>query len=218
MTTLASVAVAVTWLLLAGGAWVVYQLLRQNGRLLNRLDALEQAFDALRAEGRASSFGDRSLKGSRINRVGLTPGTPAPVFSLPTVDGRLLTLDEYAGRQLVLVFSDPACGPCNALAPALERFSREMPDVALVMISRGDRESNARKVAEHGFTFPVAMQRQWEVSRAYGKFVTPMAYLIDERGVIATHAAVGVEPVMELLEKATPAPHQLTEPDLSVRH
>jgi len=33
-------------------------------------------------------------------------------------------------------------------------------------------------------------------------FATPIAYLIDEAGIIATDVAVGVEPIRALLDKA----------------
>jgi len=73
------------------------------------------------------------------------------------------------------------------------------------MISRGDVEENRRKVRQHGLTFPVALQKQWEVSRRYAMFATPIAYLIDEQGRIARGVAVGVEPILELARDAAPA-------------
>ena len=204
MTALAA-AVALSWLLLATGAWLLDRVLRQNGRLLMRIEALEREIDEIRAGGSAPArpFGSRSLAASRINRKGLRAGTTAPAFTLPRVEGGELSLGDYAGRRVLLVFSDPACGPCNALAPELERFSRraELPHV--IMISRGDADANRKKIREHGLTFPVVLQRHWEISRAYGMFVTPMAYLVDERGVIAADVAVGVDSIVNVLQQAS---------------
>jgi len=81
---------------------------------------------------------------------------------------------------VLLVFSDPKCGPCNALAPRLEESYRRSGDVEVILVSRGDRVENREKVEEYGLTFPVVLQRQWEVSRLYAMFATPIAYLIDE--------------------------------------
>ena len=97
-----------------------------------------------------------------------------------------LSLSDYAGRPVLLVFSDPDCGPCDVLAPQLERSRNETPGVSVVMVSRGDPERNRSKVAAHGLTFPVVLQEQWQLSREYAKFATPIAYLIDDRG---THRA-----------------------------
>ena len=98
----------------------------------------------------------------------------------------------------MLVFSDPDCGPCNLLAPQLERLSRNTPAVSVVMVSRGDPDRNRRKVAEHGLTFPVVLQEQWKLSREYAKFATPIAYLIDGQGRIATDVALGIDAILAL--------------------
>ena len=146
--------------------------------------------------------GNRSLADSRINRNGVPAGTPAPDFRLPKLDGGDISLEAYRGRRVLLVFSDPACGPCNQLAPELERLHRRSPEIQVIMISRGDPEANCAKVAEHGLTFPVALQRQWEISREYGMFATPIGYLIDEEGIIAADVAVGVDAIVSLLSYA----------------
>ena len=70
------------------------------------------------------------------------------------------------------------------------------------MISRGDPDINREKVQQFGLTFPVVVQRWWEISRLYGIFATPVAYSIDKHGVIAAHVAVGPEAILTLL-KAT---------------
>ena len=86
------------------------------------------------------------------------------------------------------------------LAPALEQFHRGGA-VAVLMISRRDPEANRQKAAELGLTFPVILQRHWEISMLYGMFATPIAYLIDEQGILATDVLVGVEQIRALMEK-----------------
>ncbi len=70
------------------------------------------------------------------------------------------------------------------------------------MISRRDLDANRRKFTELGLSFPVVLQKHWEISMLYGKFATPISYLIDEQGVLATDVVIGVEPIQELLAKA----------------
>jgi peroxiredoxin len=148
--------------------------------------------------GHKTYHGNRSLADSRINRNGLPAGTPAPNFRLPQLDGGEVILEEYRGQRVLLVFSDPNCGPCDRLAPQLEQVHRHSPDLQVLMVSRGDPDANRVKVAEHGLTFPVALQRQWEISRAYGMFATPIGYLINGVGIIMADVAVGVEPILAL--------------------
>jgi peroxiredoxin len=146
--------------------------------------------------------GNKSLADSRILRSGLPAGTAAPEFTLPSVDGGEISLSEYLGQPVLLVFSDPDCGPCNQLAPKLDHEYRQSREVQVLMVSRGEVESNKAKVREHGLTFPVALQRRWEVSQAYGMFATPIAFLINEQGVIEADAATGVEPILTLFSSA----------------
>ena len=144
------------------------------------------------------------IRESKLNRNGLAAGTPAPNFTLPDLAGGERTLADYRGRRVLLVFSDPACGPCQALAPELERLHREHADnnLEVLMVSRGDREANLSKAGEHGLTFPVLIQSGWEMSREYAMFATPIGYLIDERGVIASEVAVGKDAVIALVAAA----------------
>jgi peroxiredoxin len=143
--------------------------------------------------------GNRPLSESRINRSGLKAGTPAPDFRLPRVGGGELSLEQYRGQQVLLVFSDPHCGPCQEIAPILERTHRRRRDLQVLMISRGDDEENRRKIHEHRLTFPVLLQWQWEISRLYGMFATPIAYLIDKDGVLVADVAAGGPAIMELI-------------------
>jgi hypothetical protein len=76
------------------------------------------------------------------------------------------------------------------------------PELSLLVISRGDIEANRELVREHGLTFPVATQQNWEVSRDYGIFAAPIAFLIDEWGVTIGNVAIGSESVLSLIQAA----------------
>jgi peroxiredoxin len=148
---------------------------------------------------------NRGLHTSRLNRSGLKAGTPAPDFCLPRLDGGELSLADYRGRRVLLVFSDPECGPCAQVAPELERLHRQATDLQVLMVSRREPEANRSKVAELGLTFPVVLQKSWEISLKYAIFATPVGYLIDEEGVIAADVAKGVEPILALATGTAPA-------------
>ena len=144
--------------------------------------------------------GERPLSASRIEREGLKVGTRAPVFRLPDLQGRMVSLEEYRGRQVLLVFSDPHCRPCDELAPHLVRLHRNHANngLALILVGRGEREENRRKAEQHGFQFPIVLQEKWKLSKEYGIFETPVAFLIREDGVIAKEVAVGTDAILAL--------------------
>ena len=105
--------------------------------------------------GKASNGkANKGLAASQLNRSGLKAGAPAPAFRLPRLDGGELALEDYRGRRVLLVFSDPECGPCERLAPELERLHRRRPDLAVLMVSRRDPEANRRKVGRAGADVP----------------------------------------------------------------
>ena len=155
----------------------------------------------------AKTHPDPSLARSRLNRSGLKAGEVAPQFRLPRIDGGELELADLKGRRVLLVFSDPNCGPCDELAPGLQQIHAERPDLQVLMVSRRDMEATGAKAATLGLTFPIVLQRQWEISLKYAMFATPIAYLIDEQGVLLSDVAVGVEPILALAKEPRTEPN-----------
>jgi peroxiredoxin len=152
--------------------------------------------------------GERPLSESRIERTGLKAGAPAPAFTLPEIHGGTVSLDRYRGQRVLLVFTDPHCGPCEALAPKLAQLHRDMRrgGLELVAIGRGSVEENRRSAEQHGIEFRVAVQRRWEISRAYGIFATPVGFLVDERGILASDVAQGEDAIIALAQGASEPP------------
>jgi peroxiredoxin len=141
---------------------------------------------------------DSSLARSRLNRNGLKAGATAPGFTLPRIEGGELSLSDLRGERVLLVFSDPDCGPCDELAPRLQELHLQRPDLQVLAISRRDFHATRAKSESLGLTYPFVMQKQWEISLKYGMFATPIGYLIDEQGLLLRDVAVGVEPILAL--------------------
>ena len=57
------------------------------------------------------------------------------------------------------------------------------------------------KADRHAIQFPVVLQEKWNLSKQYGVFTTPVAFLIDENGVIAEDVAVGRDPIVALADR-----------------
>jgi peroxiredoxin len=132
----------------------------------------------------------------------LPPGTVAPNFTLPTVNGGEWSLIDHRGAPLTLVFSDPGCPPCAALLAKLGQHDT----TGMVLVSRGDAEENRWVAESAGLTAPVLLQRSREVARDYRVLETPAAYRIDEGGAIAAGPAIGAEEVLALIARASASP------------
>jgi peroxiredoxin len=133
---------------------------------------------------------------------------------LPRLDGGELALADLRGGRVLLVFSDPNCGPCDELAPRLQELHVQRPDLQVVVISRRDAAATRAKADALGLTYPIVMQRQWEVSLKYGMFATPIGYLVDEQGILLCDVAVGVAPILALADEPRPP---AAEPSLNGR-
>jgi peroxiredoxin len=177
------------WLLVAFGAWLLMHLLRQNGRIVLRLEAIEQ----------------------RLNRpnappprpAGLAAGTPAPEFELPDVHGVRQSLSQFRGKRVLLVFFNRDCDYCLELAPDLAAVPVDGAEghPIPVIVANGPAERDRDAAAEFGFRGPVLIQTRGEVAARYQAEGTPMGYLIDENGVLASDRAVGADAILALVSR-----------------
>ncbi len=124
---------------------------------------------------------------SRLGRGGLKPGKKAPDFTLPGADGREASLHDFAGRRVLLVFTQSGCGPCKVVVPELNRLG---PGQQVLAVNNGDADATGKWSAEVGARFPVLSQEKFAVSKKYEVFATPFAFLIDEKGVVASKGII----------------------------
>jgi methylamine dehydrogenase accessory protein MauD len=190
-TWLLAAVVALAVALAAQSAFLV-SLLRQHGRILIRLDALElgSASPGAAVPGQAG--------------YGLPVGDPAPDFELPDVTGRPVALAylRAAGRPVLLLFTDPECGPCSALMPEIAGWQREYTDVVTIaLVSRGSAREHDAEVREHGLA-NVLLQADRETAEAFNCQATPSALLVGAEGAVAAPAAAGAEAIKALVAAA----------------
>lgn len=192
------VAMVVIVALVAAEAQFLIHLLKQNGRLLVRLEAIEAWLAAGGVEP-AVSIGPSS------SDAGLPIGIPAPGFMLPGLHGETVSRDELlaSGSPLVLLFSNPGCGPCASLLPEIGRWQREHAAVlTLAVVSRGTPETNRLQAAEHGLT-RVLLQQDHEVAEAYEVLGTPSALLVRADGMVGSRLAIGSDAIRSLIKNVS---------------
>ena len=189
LTTVLLVLVALT---AAAALFMTYQLLRQNGRLALRIDALEA-----------------QLGPAPVKEPGLPVDTEAPAFVLPSLDGGRVSFEELrrSHPDLLLFFSEPGCSACDAMLADVGRWQRDHADrLKIVLISRGSVEASRDKMAAAGLT-GVLLQEDREVGQAYLVTASPSAILITG-GRIASPIAAGADAIRSLVADATrPKPY-----------
>jgi methylamine dehydrogenase accessory protein MauD len=123
----------------------------------------------------------------RLGRDGLKPGKKAPDFTLPSASGQEVSLHEFAGRKVLLVFTQSGCSPCKKIVPELNRLGAEEQ---VLVVNNGDLEATRKWSADAEARFPVLAQDKFSISKKYEVFATPFAFLINEKGVIASKGII----------------------------
>jgi peroxiredoxin len=203
---LLAVGIALPWVVAAAGCYAGYQLLQQNRRMIEQLEKMEDILDDMTFV---------SLANDQPGRPRPRPlDSPAPPFELPDLDGRPVSLEQFKGRRLVLVFFSPQCNYCVEMLPDLANLpaeGREGGPVPL-LIARGDAEKNRLLARAHGLRCTVLLDAEGNIGAAYGIHGTPTGYLIDEQGTIASDLMAGVTKVLALTDPSwVPGPREAGE-------
>ena len=189
-----------------------WQLLRQNGRILLRLDELEKRLNEL-------EFGEGDEPQS------LPLGSEAPSFELPDLSGGRTSLAQFLGQPVLLIFFNPDCGFCREMMPRLAGLSPHLAGRGeaggnmgegtprVLVLSTGDVKQNRQLFAEHKVDLTVLLQEKSEVATAYRAQGTPSGYLISAEGKIASALAMGAEALLKLAVRAVPLTPALSPSD-----
>jgi thiol-disulfide isomerase/thioredoxin/uncharacterized membrane protein YphA (DoxX/SURF4 family) len=177
--------------LLSAVAALLLQMLRQQGRLLLRLDALEGALAHTGVT--VPGAPDAATAG-----IGLPIGSAAPDFRLATPEGSFVKLGDLtsAGKPVLLLFTNPECGPCAALAPEIDVWQAEYSETLdIVRVSEGTAKENKGSAR-------VLLQVKREVADAYQCWGTPGAVLVQPEGMIGSWVAQGADAVRSLITRS----------------
>ena len=138
----------------------------------------------------------------------LAVGSKAPNFDLPAHDGTQITLGDYAGKNLVIVFypkdSTPGCTrQLCALRDDRETFKGLNTEV--LASNPGSANSHTNFVEKQQYNFPILVDAEREMAASYhtlkenGTSIERTVYIIDGEGVIR-YAKRGLPSDEELIE------------------
>ena len=119
--------------------------------------------------------------------VVLKPGDTAPAFALKTPDGETISLEELRGRYVFVRFWADWCKSCRTEMPMIEgqyRLHREDGLRVLAVNVRQDAATASRFAGEVGISYPVLLDTDGGVAKAYGVVGLPTTFLVDRDGKI----------------------------------
>lgn len=116
-------------------------------------------------------------------------GTPAPGFTLRTLDGHPISLAQLAGHPVLVNFWASWCDQCRHEFPLLAAAQRRhrAQGLRIVGIASQDIESDARSFANHEHaSWTLAFDTDNAVGDAYGVRALPQSFFIRRDGTIAS--------------------------------
>ncbi|MFZ0707035.1 MAG: TlpA disulfide reductase family protein [Candidatus Korobacteraceae bacterium] len=120
----------------------------------------------------------------------LEAGILAPDFTLPTVDGKQVSLSDVLKKgPVLLAFFKVSCPVCQYAFPFFERIFRANrgDNVTILGVSQDDAKKTQAFTKEYGVTFPVAIDddsKGYATSNAYGLTNVPTVFWIAPSGEI----------------------------------
>ena len=139
----------------------------------------------------------------------LRENTPAPDFTLTTLEGANIKLSDYQGRRIMLNFWASWCAPCLAETPDLVSAYNNLlkqgeSDILFVGIWVNDYIQNLRKFAENNrVPYLIVNDPTSVVADAYGVIAMPITVFIDEKGLVYRKfiGAVKQQQVMDVFKE-----------------
>ena len=112
----------------------------------------------------------------------------APDFSITTLEGEYLSLDELKGKVVLLDFWGTWCPPCVESVPGLrdlnKRFAKESSFVMISVSSDGDEDKWKGFIVTEKMVWAQYLDRDRKVQRAFRVNAFPTYILLDPDGVI----------------------------------
>jgi uncharacterized membrane protein YphA (DoxX/SURF4 family)/protein-disulfide isomerase len=133
--------------------------------------------------------------------VGLPVDSVAPPFELTAYAGGKTSLAKLLayGKPLLLIFTNPTCGPCVILFAEVKEWQQSHSEqLTVALISFGTIKENFVNVARNRLGH-VLLQQQREVAEQYKANVTPTAVIVSTDGRIASRLAAGADEIRKLL-------------------
>jgi thiol-disulfide isomerase/thioredoxin len=162
-----------------------------DGQLLARLQQDEAAKERFAQFVKMSPASDpnngRALR--YISRPELARAKMSPAFSVTTMDGKQVSMDELQGKVVLLDFWATWCEPCREAMPHIRKVAKKFEGQPLVILSVsldndeqkwkeyvGKNEMTWLQYRDGGFTGPIATM--------FGVKSIPHTYTIDADGVL----------------------------------
>jgi thiol-disulfide isomerase/thioredoxin len=148
-----------------------------------------------------------------IVRPELVRAKLVPNFSVTTIDGRKISMDDLQGKVVLLDFWATWCGPCREALPHIQQVAKKFKDEPLVILSVSlDTNEQAWKefVDKHEMTWPQYRDGGFTgpIAKMFGVNAIPHTFTVDADGVMQEEH-IGDASIEGKLKKLIARAHEL---------
>ena len=135
-------------------------------------------------------------------------GDNAPEFALPDKDGKMISLSDFAGKNVVLYFypkdNTPGCTrQACAFAANFAEFQKR--DIVVIGISRDSSDSHRKFAEKHGLPFILLSDPELLAIKSYGVWQEKKLYGKVSMGIVRTTFIIGKDGrIAEVMPKVKP--------------
>jgi len=115
-------------------------------------------------------------------------GLPAPDFTFPRLDGKMVSLSDYRGKVVLVNIWATWCPPCVDEMPSMEKLYRELKDEGFEILAVSIDASGAKDVLpfmkKYKLSFPALTDTRGAIKELYQTTGVPESFIIDKDGII----------------------------------
>jgi peroxiredoxin len=132
------------------------------------------------------TLNDSSLEFS--NQVAIESGIPAPDFTFPGLDGKMVSLSDYKGKVVLVNVWATWCPPCVDEMPSMEKLYRKFKGEKFEILAVSIDETGLKTVApfmkKTRLTFPALIDSQGAIKSVYRITAIPESFIVDKQGLL----------------------------------
>ena len=124
-----------------------------------------------------------------ISRPELARARMAPAFTVTTMEGRRISMDELQGKVVLLDFWATWCAPCREALPHIQKVAKKFEGQPLVILSvslDSDEQKWKEFITKYEMTWPQYLDGGFTgpVAKMFGVTAIPHTFTIDMDGVL----------------------------------
>ena len=118
----------------------------------------------------------------------LRVGQPAPDFTLPGLDGKMVSLSDYRGQVVLVNVWATWCPPCVGEMPSMEKLYRALKgtnfEILAVSIDALGKKAVAPFMKKYNLSFPALMDPDGTIKTLFQTTGVPESFIINQEGIL----------------------------------